>query len=126
MIQNAYIVSSIRTPVGKAGGVFNNVRPDDLLSFILKTLLADNPSVDPNMIDDTVIGCAMPEAEQGLNIARISSLLANYPDSVSGVTVNRFCASGLQSIAYAADRIRLGEADIMVEHDSDDGSSSCF
>lgn len=114
MIQNAYIVSSIRTPVGKAGGVFNNVRPDDLLSFILKTLLADNPSVDPNMIDDTIIGCAMPEAEQGLNIARISSLLANYPDSVSGVTVNRFCASGLQSIAYAADRIRLGEADIMV------------
>lgn len=114
MTQEAYIVSSIRTPIGKAKGVFKDVRPDDLLSFILKELLKDNPSVDPNAIDDVIIGCAMPEAEQGFNIARISSLLANYPDSVAGVTVNRFCASGLQSIAYAADRIRLGEADIMI------------
>ncbi len=109
-----YIVSSIRTPVGKAGSVFKNVRPDDLLSFILKSLLADNPSVDPSKIDDVIIGCAMPEAEQGLNVARISSLLASYPHSVSGVTVNRFCASGLQSIAYAADRIRLGDVEVMV------------
>lgn len=114
MNQDAYIVSSIRTPVGKAGGVFKTVRPDDLLSFVLKTLLDENPSIDSNRIDDVIIGCAMPEAEQGLNIARISALLADYPQSVSGVTVNRFCASGLQSIAYAADRIRLGEADIMV------------
>lgn len=114
MSQAAYIVSSIRTPVGKAGGVFKDVRPDDLLSFVLKSLLADNPSVDPSKIDDVIIGCAMPEAEQGLNVARISSLLANYPHSVPGVTVNRFCASGLQSIAYAADRIRLGEAEVMV------------
>ncbi len=114
MTHNAYIVSAIRTPVGKANGVFKHVRPDDLLSFVLKQLLNDNPNVDPDMIDDVVIGCAMPEAEQGLNIARISSLLAGYPNSISGVTVNRFCASGLQSIAYAADRIRLGEADVMI------------
>ncbi len=114
MIHDAYIVSAIRTPVGKANGVFKQVRPDDLLSFILKALLDDNTGIDPNMIDDVIIGCAMPEAEQGLNIARISSLLAGYPDSIPGVTVNRFCASGLQSIAYAADRIRLGEADIMI------------
>lgn len=114
MNQDAYIVSSIRTPVGKAGGVFKDVRPDDLLSFVLKELLKDNPSIDPQIIDDVIIGCAMPEAEQGLNIARISSLLAGYPNSVAGVTVNRFCASGLQSIAYAADRIRLGEADVMI------------
>jgi len=103
MTQDAYIASAIRTPTGKAKGVFKQVRPDDLLSFILKTLLEDNPSVDPKMIDDVIIGCAMPEAEQGLNIARISALLAGYPNSVAGVTVNRFCASGLQSIAYAAD-----------------------
>ncbi|HCJ86960.1 MAG TPA: acetyl-CoA C-acyltransferase, partial [Gammaproteobacteria bacterium] len=114
MPQAVYIVSSIRSPVGKAGGVFKQVRPDDLLSFVLKELLKNNPNIDPKVIDDVVIGCAMPEAEQGLNIARIAALLANYPQSVSGVTVNRFCASGLQSIAYAADRIRLGEAELMV------------
>ncbi|MBT4553541.1 MAG: acetyl-CoA C-acyltransferase [Candidatus Thioglobus sp.] len=114
MTQDAYIASAIRTPTGKAKGVFKQVRPDDLLSFILKTLLEDNPSVDPKMIDDVIIGCAMPEAEQGLNVARISALLAGYPNSVAGVTVNRFCASGLQSIAYAADRIRLGEADVVI------------
>lgn len=113
-MQDAYIVSAIRTPVAKAGGAFNDVRPDDLLAFTLKALLNDNPSVDPATIDDVIIGCAMPEAEQGLNIARIAALLADYPQSVAGVTVNRFCASGLQSIAYAADRIRLGEAEIMV------------
>ena len=114
MPQAVYIVSSIRSPVGKAGGVFKQVRPDDLLSFVLKELLKNNPNIDPKVIDDVIIGCAMPEAEQGLNIARIAALLANYPQSVSGVTVNRFCASGFQSIAYAADRIRLGEAELMV------------
>ncbi|HIM58906.1 MAG TPA: acetyl-CoA C-acyltransferase, partial [Gammaproteobacteria bacterium] len=85
MPQPVYIVSSIRTPVGKAGGMFKQVRPDDLLSFILIELLKNNPDVDPKMIDDVIIGCAMPEAEQGLNIARIAALLANYPQSVSGV-----------------------------------------
>jgi len=114
MSETVYIVNCARTPVGKAGGVFKKVRPDDLLSFVLSSLLKDSPSIDPLTIDDVIIGCAMPEAEQGLNVARISALLANYPHSVPGVTVNRFCASGLQSIAYAADRIRLGEADVMV------------
>ncbi len=114
MSEAVYIVNCVRTPVGKAGGVFKKVRPDDLLSFVLSSLLKDSPSIDPLTIDDVIIGCAMPEAEQGLNVARISALLANYPHSVPGVTVNRFCASGLQSIAYAADRIRLGEADVMV------------
>ena len=114
MSETVYIVNSVRTPVGKAGGVFKKIRPDDLLSFVLSSLLEDSPSIDPSTIDDVIIGCAMPEAEQGLNVARISALLANYPHSVPGVTVNRFCASGLQSIAYAADRIRLGEADVMV------------
>lgn len=114
MPKDCYIVSSLRTPVGKAGGVFKHTRPDDLLSFVLAQLLAINPSLDPAAIDDVIIGCAMPEAEQGLNIARIALLLAGYPQSVPGVTVNRFCASGLQSIAQAADRIRLGEAQVMV------------
>jgi len=114
VIKDAYIVSCIRTPIGKAGGVFSAIRPDDLLSFILKDLLIQNPSLDPSAIDDVIIGCAMPEAEQGLNVARIASLLAGYPAAAPGVTINRFCASGLQSIAYAADKIRLGEADIMI------------
>ena len=114
MIKDAYIVSSIRTPVGKAGGVFGQTRPDDLLSFILKQLLSDNPSLDPTSIDDVIIGCAMPEAEQGLNIARIALLMADYPQSVCGITINRFCASSLQAISYAADKIRLGEADVMI------------
>ncbi len=113
-MKDCYIVSALRTPVGKAGGVFKYTRPDDLLSFILKQSLSANPSLDPSSIDDVIIGCAMPEAQQGLNIARIALLLADYPQSVAGVTVNRFCASGLQSIAQAADRIRLGEAQVMV------------
>ena len=114
MKNNAYIISSIRTPVGKANGVFKNTRPDDLLSFILKEIIKDNPTIDTKMIDDVIIGCAMPEGEQGLNIARTALLMAGYPNSISGITINRFCASGLQSIAYAADRIRLGEANIII------------
>lgn len=112
--QEAYIVSAIRTPVGKINGALANVRPDDLLASVLKKLLADNPRLDPSAIEDVVIGCAIPEAEQGLNVARISLLLAGYPDNVPGVTVNRFCSSGLQSIASAAERIQLGLADVMV------------
>lgn len=114
MTQSAYIISAIRTPIGKAGGVFKQTRPDDLLAFLLKQSLALHPSIDPNFIDDVIIGCAMPEAQQGLNVARIALLLAGYPQSVSGLTVNRFCASGLQSIAQAADRIRLNEVDVIL------------
>ncbi len=113
-IQDAFIVAAVRTPVGRIRGVFRNTRPDDLLSHVIRSALAGLPSFDQGRIDDVIVGCAMPEAEQGLNVARIGLLLAGLPDAVPGVTVNRFCASGLQAVAMAADRIRLGEADIMI------------
>lgn len=114
-IQDAYIVAAVRTPVGKAPkGVFKTTRPDDLLAHSLREALARVPSLDPNAIDDVVVGCAMPEAEQGMNVARIALLLAGLPQSVGGITINRFCSSGLNAVAIAADRIRLGEADVMI------------
>ncbi len=109
-----YIVEAVRTPVAKAGSIFASVRADDLLVIVLAQLLKNQPNLDANIIDDVVIGCAMPEAEQGLNIARNALLLANYPQSVCGMTINRFCASGLQAIAIAANKILLGQADAMV------------
>jgi len=114
-VQEAYIVAATRTPVGKAPrGVFRNVRPDDMLAHVLKSALAQAPGLDPLVIDDVVVGCAMPEAEQGMNVARIGLLLAGFPNNVSGMTINRFCSSGLQAVAIAADRIRLGEAEVMI------------
>lgn len=114
-VQDAYIVAATRTPVGKAPrGVLKHARPDDLLAHVLKAALAQAPGLDPGAIDDVVVGCAMPEAEQGMNVARIALLLAGFPNTVSGVTLNRFCSSGLQAVATAADRIRLGEADVMI------------
>ena len=114
-VQDAYIVAAVRTPVGKAPrGVFRNTRPDDMLAFAIDAALSKVPQVDKSRIDDAVIGCAMPEAEQGMNVARIAVLLAGLPNVVSAVTVNRFCSSGLQAVAMAADRIRLGEADLMI------------
>ncbi|MCB1921316.1 MAG: acetyl-CoA C-acyltransferase [Candidatus Competibacteraceae bacterium] len=113
-IQEAYIVAAVRTPVGKARGVFRNTRPDDLLAHVLRGAIAQCPEVDPQQIGDVIVGCAMPEGEQGMNVARIGLLLAGLPDSVPGMTVNRFCASGVQAVAQAADRIRLGEADVML------------
>ena len=114
-IQEAYIVAATRTPVGKAPrGMFRNTRPDDLLVHVLKSVMGQCPSLDPAAVDDVIAGCAMPEAEQGMNVARIALLLAGLPNSVPGMTVNRFCASGLQAVALAADRIRLGEADVMI------------
>src|SRR5229473_3902040 len=114
-VQEAYIVAATRTPVGKAPrGVFRNVRPDDMLAHVLTSVLGQAPGLDPSVIDDVVVGCAMPEAEQGMNVARIGLLLAGFPNNVSGMTVNRFCSSGVQSVAIAADRIRLGEAEIMI------------
>jgi acetyl-CoA acyltransferase len=113
--QDAYIVAALRTPVGKAPrGVFRNTRPDDLLAHVLREVLDQCAAVDPARISDVVIGCAMPEAEQGMNVARIGSLLAGIPDSVPAMTLNRFCSSGVQAVATAADRIRLGEADLML------------
>src|SRR3972149_3459746 len=114
-IQEAYIVAATRTPVGKAPrGMFRNTRPDDLLVHVLKSVLAQAPSLDPASIGDVIAGCAMPEAEQGINVARIALLLADLPNTVPGLTINRFCSSGLQAVALAADRIRLGEADVMI------------
>ncbi|MBS0432088.1 MAG: acetyl-CoA C-acyltransferase [Proteobacteria bacterium] len=113
--KDAYIVAAVRTPVGKAGrGVFRNTRPDDLLAFALREALEQCAGIDPARIGDVVVGCAMPEAEQGMNVARIGALLAGIPDSVPAMTLNRFCSSGLQAVATAADRIRLGEADLML------------
>jgi acetyl-CoA acyltransferase len=114
-IQDAYIVAATRTPVGKAPrGVFRNTRPDDMLAHVIRAVIAQAPGIDPARIGDVIIGCAMPEAEQGMNVARIGALLAGLPDTVPGVTINRFCSSGLQSVAMAADRIRLGESDLML------------
>ena len=113
-IQDAFIVAAARTPVGKARGVFRNTRPDDLLAHVLRGVVAQCPELDPKWIDDVIVGCAMPEGEQGMNVARIGLLLAGLPDSVPGMTINRFCASGVQAVAQAADRIRLGEADVML------------
>ncbi|KAF1698089.1 acetyl-CoA C-acyltransferase [Pseudoxanthomonas jiangsuensis] len=114
-IQDAYIVAATRTPVGKAPkGVFRNTRPDDMLAHVLKAVVAQAPGIDLDRIDDAIIGCAMPEGEQGMNVARIGVLLAGLPDTVAAQTVNRFCSSGLQAVAMAADQIRLGNADLML------------
>ena len=113
-IQDAYIVAATRTPVAKRKGAFRNVRPDDMLAHVLKAAVAKQPGLDAGEIGDVIVGCAFPEAEQGLNVARIGLLLAGLPDRVPGITVNRFCSSGLQAVAMAADRIRLGEADVMI------------
>ncbi len=114
-IQEAYIVAATRTPVGKAPrGMFRNTRPDDLLAHVLRGVMAQAPSLDAATIGDVIVGCAMPEAEQGINVARISLLLAGLPNTVPGVTINRFCSSGVQAVAMAADRIRLGEAEVMI------------
>ena len=114
-IQDAYIVAASRTPIGKAPkGAFRNIRPDDLLVVALRAALAQVPSLDPATIEDAIVGCAIPEGEQGLNVGRIAALLAGLPNTVGGVTVNRFCASGLTALAMAADRIRVGEAEVMI------------
>lgn len=113
-IQDAYIVAATRLPVGRRKGMLGHVRPDDMLAHAIRSVMAQVPGLDPAMVEDVIVGCAMPEAEQGMNVARIGLLLAGLPNTVPGVTVNRFCASGLQTVAMAADRIRLGEADVMI------------
>lgn len=113
-IQDTYIVAAVRTPIGKAKGAFRYTRPDDLLAHVLKNVMAKVPTIQSDRIDDVIIGCAMPEAEQGMNVARIGALLAGFPVQVPAVTINRFCSSGLQAISMAADRIALGLADVII------------
>jgi acetyl-CoA acyltransferase len=114
-LQDAYVVAATRTPIGRSHrGYFRHTRPDELLATVLKAALAQVPGLDPAAIEDVVCGCAIPEAQQGLNIARIGAVLAGLPKTVGGITVNRFCASGLSAVQMAADRIRVGEADVMI------------
>src|SRR5690348_7603286 len=114
-VQDAYIVAAVRTPVGKAPrGMFRTVRPDDMLAHVLKGAIAQVPGLDPHEIADVIVGCAMPEAEQGMNVARIGVLLAGLPDTVPAMTINRFCSSGVQAVALAADRIRTGDDDVVI------------
>ena len=114
-IMDAVIIDCIRTAIGKAPrGSLRNTRPDDLAAAVIRRLLEKYPAVAPAEIDDVILGCAMPEAEAGMNMARLASMRAGLPDSVPGVTINRFCSSGLQSIAMAADRIRSGSAQIII------------
>jgi acetyl-CoA acyltransferase len=114
-IQDAYIVAATRTPIGKAPrGFFRNTRPDDLLVAAVRSALKQVPTLDPKAIEDAIVGCSFPEGEQGMNMARVAMVMAGLPHSVGGVTVNRFCASGLTALQMAADRIRVGEADLMI------------
>ena len=114
-VQDAYIVAATRTPIGRSGrGYFRNTRPDDLLVAAIRSAMKQVPTLDPAAIEDAIVGCSFPEGEQGMNMARIAVALAGFPKPVGGVTVNRFCASGLTAIQMAADRIRVGEADVMI------------
>ncbi len=114
-MSDAFLVSAVRTPVGKApNGALRHVRPDELAAIAIREALARVPAIDAAEVEDVILGCAMPEAEQGLNVARIASLRAGLPVSASAVTVNRFCSSGLQAIAYAAERIMAGGASVVV------------
>ena len=114
-VQDAYVVAATRTPIGKSGrGCFRNTRPDDLLVAAVRSALAQVPTLDPKAIEDAIVGCSFPEGEQGMNMARVAMVLAGLPHSVGGVTINRFCASGLTAVQMAADRIRVGEADVMI------------
>jgi acetyl-CoA acyltransferase len=115
MMREAVIVSSVRTPVGKATrGSLRATRPDDLAALVIKQAVARASGLDPKEIEDVILGCAMPEAEQGMNVARIASLRAGLPVEASAMTINRFCSSGLQAIAIAAERIMSGQGDVAV------------
>ena len=114
-MEDAVIVAGARTAVGRSKrGTLRNTRPDDLAAAVIREVLKRTPGLDPREIEDVILGCAMPEGEQGLNMARIATLRAGLPEAVSAQTVNRFCASGLQTIAQAADRIRVGGADVII------------
>ena len=114
-VQEAYICAATRLPIGRSGrGYFRNTRPDEMLMRAIQAAMAQVPGLDPKAIEDAIIGCSFPEGEQGMNIARVAAVLSGLPNTVGGVTVNRYCASGITALAMAADRIRVGEADVMI------------
>src|SRR5689334_20715353 len=114
-MREVVIVSAVRTPGGRAfKGTLRATRPDELAAVAIKGALERVPQVDPKEIEDVVLGCAMPEAEQGMNMARIASLRAGLPVECSAITINRFCSSGLQAIAMAAERVMLGNAEVVI------------
>src|SRR5207248_8913444 len=114
-MREVIIASSVRTPVGRAfKGTLRTTRPDELAAIAIRGALERVPQLDAREIEDVILGCAMPEAEQGMNVARIASLRAGLPVEVSAVTINRFCASGLQAIAMAAERIISGGAEVII------------
>src|SRR4051812_21415717 len=114
-MQDAVIVSAVRTAVGRApNGALRGTRPDDLAAAVIAEALRRAPGLDPAEVEDVILGCAMPEAEQGFNVARIASLRAGIPVQASAVTINRFCSSGLQAIAFAAERVMCGFATAIV------------
>src|SRR5205823_14799628 len=114
-MREVIIASSVRTPVGRAfKGTLRATRPDELAAIAIKGALERVPQVDPKEIEDVILGCATPEAEQGSNVARIASLRAGLPIEVSAITINRFCSSGLQAIAMAAERTMSGGAEVIV------------
>ena len=114
-MSDVVIVSAVRTPVGRANkGTLRATRPDDLAAVAIRGALERVPQLDPKEIEDVILGCAMPEAEQGMNVARIASLRAGLPVEASAMTINRFCSSGLQAIAMAAEKIMAGAADVVV------------
>src|ERR1700716_4483449 len=114
-MKEAVIVSAVRTAVGKAPkGTLRNTRPDEMGAAVIKEAMARVPGLEAAEIEDVIMGCAMPEAEQGMNIARSAAIRAGLPVETSAMTINRFCSSGLQAIALAADRIRTGGAEIMI------------
>src|SRR5213078_3673540 len=114
-MKEAVIVSAVRTAVGKAPkGTLRDTRPDDLGAAVIKEAIARVPGLEASEVDDVIMGCAMPEAEQGMNVARAAAIRAGLPVETSAMTINRFCSSGLQSIAIAADRIRTGSAEVAI------------
>nr|MBP6822945.1 acetyl-CoA C-acyltransferase [Acidobacteriota bacterium] len=114
-MREVVIVNALRTAIGKAGrGALKDSRPDDLAAAVIKKLLVDTPQLNPAEIEDVVIGCATPEAQQGMNMARQAALLAGIPNTASAITINRFCSSGLQAIAQAAEHIMVGSADVAI------------
>jgi len=113
-VQDAYVVAATRLPIGKSGrGYFKNIRPDEMLVKVMQAALAQAPGLEAKAIEDAIVGCSFPEGEQGMNIARVASVLAGFGPTVGGVTINRYCASGITAVQMAADRIRVGEADVM-------------